>query len=544
MAAVAVCVQQPPNEHNVQLECAGLSSPLDTVTHAQCRKRGLSCSPMKYGVALKAFMASKSGGMDTRTVTVVPSYDASNNKYLSNPNKDKYTDEYYTPHRRQPLFVCPSEPIILTQQQQQQQQQQQHDSSTLDTEVSSSSTNDNTEEKKENPWWGGRCLFLAHDKTIHRVHVNELKRCSECARCTWITPKLFGYDVSEIVIGFGSFSRVHLARDSRRPRDKTRCIEASHLRVRRSTTPTAGKKRCAHVTASSIHAQKKSHTCWTNVMKIYCPKCSTMAQRHFDAEASVSMLISRDVAKNNNILIPKTTFTSPTFSTMFAVYDYAAGGSIFSVLSNLQQTCSSIAGDTMLCMGLPNHVASVIVSRIGKAIACIHRLGIVHCDVKLENVLMLRTSDPTSVVLGDFGLSEFIGSTPDVPLDTRIRERRIMGLGTNFGGSLEYASPEFIDDIGNCFESDVWALGVLAFALVTGQFPFDVSMVLNRTSNTDDLHCLIRQHYAVASVFVKQTMCKAGVDACAVDVIAKMLEQDVYNRLKSTHFTKYPWLSS
>ncbi|KAG2200363.1 hypothetical protein INT47_002277 [Mucor saturninus] len=81
-----------------------------------------------------------------------------------------------------------------------------------------------------------------------------------------------------------------------------------------------------------------------------------------------------------------------------------------------------------------------------------------HRDLKLENILI---NDQGHVKLCDFGFA--------VLLDNMQQWDELMG------GSLPYISPEHILSSPYSYpkEADIWALGVILFALVTGYLPFD-----------------------------------------------------------------------
>jgi serine/threonine-protein kinase len=93
----------------------------------------------------------------------------------------------------------------------------------------------------------------------------------------------------------------------------------------------------------------------------------------------------------------------------------------------------------------------------------VHHAGIVHCDVKPDNLFLLGPAgDPYGLKLIDFGMAK-LGARPRTE-------------ASNFVvGTAQYMAPEQI--LGELVDArtDIYALGVVAFRMLTGQLPFDTA---------------------------------------------------------------------
>ena len=109
---------------------------------------------------------------------------------------------------------------------------------------------------------------------------------------------------------------------------------------------------------------------------------------------------------------------------------------------------------------LPLGEVREIFSQIGHALENAHSQGIVHRDLKPENIFLAqarRRAQPFTAKLLDFGVAKWL--THGNP-----------ALGTQPVGSPLFMAPEQTDSLGNiCPATDVWALGLLAFYLLTGK---------------------------------------------------------------------------
>jgi len=104
-------------------------------------------------------------------------------------------------------------------------------------------------------------------------------------------------------------------------------------------------------------------------------------------------------------------------------------------------------------------------SAVARALTHAHELGIVHCDLKPENILV---SDAGRVKVVDFGLARSVARSKDC----------VVALGASTGpgsvrpvGTLRYMSPEQLRNQDIDERSDLWAVGVILYELVTGRHP-------------------------------------------------------------------------
>ena len=136
---------------------------------------------------------------------------------------------------------------------------------------------------------------------------------------------------------------------------------------------------------------------------------------------------------------------------------------------------------------LPLYRAVNILTQVARALHACHRLDVVHRDLKPENILLLRREGQRDLVelpalqgaplqvrkegtwdlvkILDFGVARMHQMT--AALDRETQERGIVF------GSPYYVSPEQARGEPGDFRSDLYALGVIFFEMLTGCVPFD-----------------------------------------------------------------------
>ncbi|KAJ7684473.1 kinase-like protein [Mycena polygramma] len=157
-----------------------------------------------------------------------------------------------------------------------------------------------------------------------------------------------------------------------------------------------------------------------------------------------------------NITALLTHLTTPSYHVL--VLPYLPGGDLLGLVNN--DTAHGALTETLLRR---------IWSELCKAVGWMHGVGLVHRDVKLENILLTTpfpfpagTTAPAGplIKLTDFGLSRFIDTAAPL-LCTRC-------------GSEAYAAPELVIS-GRRYdarETDAWACGVVLYALCARRLPF------------------------------------------------------------------------
>jgi serine/threonine-protein kinase len=112
---------------------------------------------------------------------------------------------------------------------------------------------------------------------------------------------------------------------------------------------------------------------------------------------------------------------------------------------------------------MPPYAVAAVLRPVLGGLAAAHRAGLVHRDVKPENVLI---SDEGEVKIVDFGLVRAVA-------EAGITSTSVI-LGT-----AAYLSPEQVKDGNASPRSDVYAAGIVAYELLTGQAPFSGDTALS-----------------------------------------------------------------
>uniref|UniRef100_A0AAG5CSE1 Twitchin n=1 Tax=Anopheles atroparvus TaxID=41427 RepID=A0AAG5CSE1_ANOAO len=128
---------------------------------------------------------------------------------------------------------------------------------------------------------------------------------------------------------------------------------------------------------------------------------------------------------------------------MVLIYEFLSGGELFErITTEGYRMCEQEIIEYM--------------KQICEAVKYMHERNIIHLDIKPENV-MCQTRNTNQVKLIDFGLA------------TKLNPNEMVKIST---GTAEFAAPEIVEREPVGFYTDMWAVGVLAYVLVSGLSPF------------------------------------------------------------------------
>lgn len=155
--------------------------------------------------------------------------------------------------------------------------------------------------------------------------------------------------------------------------------------------------------------------------------------------------------------------------------------------------------------------AANIVSQLGSALSAVHDAGVVHRDLKPENIMLKSSSNDEFAILIDFGVAK-----TEVSQAGKSEQKTVAGTPV-------YMAPEQLR--GHPVPaSDVWALGVVAYELVTGRRPFSTTAEILTLKDAPRPQC-----------FAELRALSPELSEAAEAVILKALSYDPADRYTHAH---------
>ncbi|XP_017886039.1 serine/threonine-protein kinase Chk2-like [Ceratina calcarata] len=163
--------------------------------------------------------------------------------------------------------------------------------------------------------------------------------------------------------------------------------------------------------------------------------------------------------------------------------------------------------------------AKVIFYQVVLAVSYLHDCGITHRDLKPENILLASDSDVTLAKVSDFGLSKLVDAQT---------------MMKTFCGTPMYVAPEILSTIGRgsyTSQVDVWSLGVILYACLSGIVPF----------NCKDKTISLQDQIKTGRYAFPQS--KFGhISNKAIDLIKRMMTVNPKKRITIKQVLLHPWL--
>lgn len=161
---------------------------------------------------------------------------------------------------------------------------------------------------------------------------------------------------------------------------------------------------------------------------------------------------------------------------------------------------------------LPTHKDAIkVIKQVVEALKYCHNKGVIHRDIKLDNILIDKT---LTIKITDFGLCTVRRSAKEIHYSQV--------------GTVRYTAPEIIAEEGYNHLVDIWCLGIVIFMLLTGRYPFDGSnrkKVFRRILNKE----IKWENYDLSEY--------------AIDLLENILIKDPSYRLSLDQILEHPWIT-
>ncbi|KAF1914337.1 hypothetical protein BDU57DRAFT_291625 [Ampelomyces quisqualis] len=217
------------------------------------------------------------------------------------------------------------------------------------------------------------------------------------------------------------------------------------------------------------------------------------------------------------------------------ILEYASGGELFDYILNHRY--------------LKDGPARKLFSQLISGVGYLHKKGIVHRDLKLENLLLDRNKN---IIITDFGFANTFDPNDELgeEIEYRLGDKDFitsLGLeGTDAArrgdlmqtscGSPCYAAPELVvsDSLYTGRKVDVWSCGVILYAMLAGYLPFDDDPA---NPEGDNINLLYKYIVSTPLTFPEY------VTPHARDLLKRILVPDPRKRADLFEVARHSWLA-
>lgn len=198
---------------------------------------------------------------------------------------------------------------------------------------------------------------------------------------------------------------------------------------------------------------------------------------------------------------------------------------------NASPQSSSLSSPRLSPHRLREDSARAVLEGICDQLDALHGAGIVHCDLKLENILV---TDAATVRVIDFGGAYDLGTSDESD------RRRLASTTTpqqRMVGTPGYIAPERIlwVDTPPTPAADVFSAGIVLFQMLTGRQPFA------RASHQRALQ--IQDTLTLEWTTASAMLARARVSPAAIDLVQRMVASDPLVRITLEQIRAHAWLS-
>ncbi|KAK5121232.1 hypothetical protein LTR85_005398 [Meristemomyces frigidus] len=222
---------------------------------------------------------------------------------------------------------------------------------------------------------------------------------------------------------------------------------------------------------------------------------------------------------------------------MGIILEYASGGELFDYILNHRY--------------LKDPSARRLFAQLVSGVGYLHKKGIVHRDLKLENLLLDRNKN---IIITDFGFANTFNAHDELGEETerRITDKEfvkregldVVGSDNHRRGDLMqtscgspcYAAPELVvsDGLYTGRKVDVWSCGVILYAMLAGYLPFDDDPA---NPEGDNINLLYKYIVSTPLTFPEY------VTPHARDLLRRILVPDPRRRADLFEVARHSWLS-
>ena len=182
----------------------------------------------------------------------------------------------------------------------------------------------------------------------------------------------------------------------------------------------------------------------------------------------------------------------------FIVLEHCAGGELFSEAAKNKTYTECDAALTM--------------RQVFSALSYMHSIGLVHRDIKGENMLFDSKSENSCLKMIDFGSATFLSNKP-------LKE---------LVGTSNYVSPEVLLGVYN-EKCDIWSAGVMLYVLVMGSMPFSGENLNETNSNIKKMN------------YNPEGLARKGLSAELQDLMKNLLVAEK-SRFSADQVLAHPWI--